>query len=198
MVSINHHATSESIPFLKISLYSGSVPRALLAPYILPVKMLPRASTNPESAFFTCPPYKDNARQVSKPCRACPLFVKHRIPANFRSPISTHGHRASTCPPQKIFPCVIRFETFEPEGFQHTKNRQYSSKFMRAAVRDYLNESGSQGTEGVTVVLMCWSHMLLFRNRPINLFHPLFDGIQAEGLNFFSGGGTQLGAESRI
>ena len=161
MVSINHYATSESIPFLKIFLYSGSVPRSLLAPYILPVKMLPRASTNPESAFFTRPPYKDNARQVSKPCRACPLFVKHRIPANFRSPISTHGHRASTCPPEKIFPCIIRFETFEPEGFQHTKNRQYSSEFMRATVRDYLNESGSQGTEEVTAIL-CVGHICCY------------------------------------
>ena len=33
MVSINHYAASVSIPFLKISLYSGSVPRSLLAPY---------------------------------------------------------------------------------------------------------------------------------------------------------------------
>ena len=53
--------------------------------------------------------YKDTARQVSKPCRACPLFVKHRIPVNFRSPVSAHGHRTSFCPPQKIFPCIICF-----------------------------------------------------------------------------------------
>ena len=157
MVSINHYATSESIPFLKISLYSGSVLRSLLAPYhylnrmtrfpkektlnpasfpnvaisfigfpsfilsyhnfawnaakILPVRILPCASTNPESAFFTCPPYKDTARQVSKAYRACPLFYKHRIPVNFRSPISTHRHRASLCPPQKVFPCIICFSS---------------------------------------------------------------------------------------
>ena len=153
MVSINHYATSESIPFLKISLYSGSVLRSLLAPYhylnrmtrfpkkktlnpasfpnvaisfigspffvssyhnfarnttkILPVKILPCASTNPASAFSPCPSYKDTARQESKPCRACPLFVKHRFPIYFCSPISTGRHRASFCPPQKIFPCII-------------------------------------------------------------------------------------------
>ena len=160
MVSINHYATSESIPFLKISLYSGSVLRSLLAPYhylnrmtrfpkektlnpasfpnvtisfigspffvssyhnfarnttkILPVKILPCASTNPASAFFTCPPYKDKARQASKPCRACPLFVKHRIPANFCNPVSAHGHHASICPPQKIFPCIISSSSHGP------------------------------------------------------------------------------------
>ena len=141
---------------------------------------------------------KTQARQESKPCRACLLLIKHRIPVNFCNLIAINGKRAFLCPPQKVSSCIICFKTFEPEGFQRTKNRQYSSEFMRAAVRDYLNESGSQGTEGVTVVLMCWSHMLLFRNRPINLFHPLFDGVQAEGLDFFSGGGTQLGAESRI
>ena len=74
---------------------------------ILPLKILPCASTNPASAFSSCPSYKGTARQVSKPCRACPLFVKHRIPVNFRSPISICGHRASICPPQKIFPCII-------------------------------------------------------------------------------------------
>lgn len=76
---------------------------------ILPVKILPCASTNPASAFFTCPPYKDKARQASKPCRACPLFVKHRFPIYFRSPISARRHQASFCPPQKISPCIICF-----------------------------------------------------------------------------------------
>ena len=52
-------------------------------------------------------PHKDTARQVSKPCRACPLFVKHRIPVSFRSPVSLHGHRASFCPPQEVFPCIV-------------------------------------------------------------------------------------------
>ena len=32
MVSINHYATSESIPFLKISLYSGAMPLSLHVP----------------------------------------------------------------------------------------------------------------------------------------------------------------------
>ena len=145
---------------MKISLYSGSVLRSLLAPYhylnrmtrfpkektlnpasfpnvaisfigfpsfilsyhnfawnaakILPVRILPCASTNPESAFFTCPPYKDTARQVSKAYRACPLFYKHRIPVNFRNLISMHRHRASICPPQKIFPCIICFSSHGP------------------------------------------------------------------------------------
>ena len=74
---------------------------------ILPVKILPYASTNPASAFSPCPSHKDTARQVSKPCRACPLFVKHRFPVNFRSPISARRHRAFFYPPQKIFPCII-------------------------------------------------------------------------------------------
>ena len=39
---------------------------------------------------------------------------------------------------------IRRYETFGPEGFQHTKNRQYSSELKQAAVRDYLNGVGSQ------------------------------------------------------
>ena len=78
---------------------------------ILPVKILPCASTNPASAFFTCPPYKDKARQASKPCRACLLFVKHRFPIYFRSPISARRHQASICTPQEIFPCIICFSS---------------------------------------------------------------------------------------
>ena len=75
---------------------------------ILPVKMLPCASTNPASAFSSCPSYKDTARQASKPCRACPILVKHRFPIYFRSPIPAHRHQASICPPQEIFPCITR------------------------------------------------------------------------------------------
>ena len=81
---------------------------------ILPVKILPCASTNPASAFSPCPSYKDTARQASKPCRACPLFVKHRFPIYFRSLISTHRHRASICPPQEIFPCITRSSSHGP------------------------------------------------------------------------------------
>ena len=39
---------------------------------------------------------------------------------------------------------IRRYETFGLEGFQHTKNRQYSSELKYAAVRDYLNRVGSQ------------------------------------------------------
>jgi len=39
---------------------------------------------------------------------------------------------------------IRRYETFGAEGFQHTKNRQYSSELKHAAVRDYLNGVGSQ------------------------------------------------------
>lgn len=39
---------------------------------------------------------------------------------------------------------IRRYETFGPEEFQHTKNRQYSSELKYAAVRDYLNGVGSQ------------------------------------------------------
>ena len=97
-------------PFLALSYYN----LAWNATKILPIRILPRASTNPASAFSSCPSYKDTARQVSKPCRACPLFVKHRFPIYFRSPISAHGHRASICPPQKIFPCIICFSSHGP------------------------------------------------------------------------------------
>lgn len=90
-------------PFLALSYHN----LAWNATKILPVKILPCASTNPASAFFTCPPRKDKARQASKPCRACPLFVKHRFPIYFRSPIFARRHQASICPPQKIFPCII-------------------------------------------------------------------------------------------
>ena len=75
---------------------------------ILPVKILPCASINPASAFSPCPLYKDTARQVLKPFRACLLFVKHRFPIYFRSPISARRHQASICPPQEIFLRVTR------------------------------------------------------------------------------------------
>ena len=39
---------------------------------------------------------------------------------------------------------IRRYETFGTEGFQRTKNRQYSSELKYAAVRDYLNGVGSQ------------------------------------------------------
>ena len=81
---------------------------------ILPLNILPCASTNPASAFSPYPSYKDTARQVSKPCRACPLFVKHRIPVNFRSSISICGRRVSICPPQEIFPCITRSSSHGP------------------------------------------------------------------------------------
>lgn len=37
-----------------------------------------------------------------------------------------------------------RYETFGAEGFQHTRNREYSSELKKAAVLDYLNGVGSQ------------------------------------------------------
>ena len=97
-------------PFLALSYYN----LAWNATKILPIRILPRASTNPAPAISACSPHKDTARQVSKPCRACPLFVKHRIPVNFRSPVPAHGHRASICPPQKVFPCIICFSSHGP------------------------------------------------------------------------------------
>jgi len=81
---------------------------------ILPVKILPCASTNPASAFSSCPSYKDTARQASKPCRACPILVKHCFPIYFRSPISARRHQASVCPPQVIFPCITRSSSHGP------------------------------------------------------------------------------------
>ena len=45
---------------------------------------------------------------------------------------------------EEIIQAVERYNTFEPEGFQHTKNQQYSSELKQAAVRDYLNGVGSQ------------------------------------------------------
>ena len=97
-------------PFLALSYYN----LAWNATKILPIRILPCASTNPASAFSPCPSYKDTARQASKPCRACPLFVKHRFPIYFRSPIPAHRHQASICPPQEIFPCIICFSSHGP------------------------------------------------------------------------------------
>lgn len=39
---------------------------------------------------------------------------------------------------------IRRYETFGLEGFQHTKNQQYSSELKQAAVRNYLSGAGSQ------------------------------------------------------
>ena len=39
---------------------------------------------------------------------------------------------------------IRRYKTFGSEGFQHTKNRQYSLELKYTAVRDYLNGVGSQ------------------------------------------------------
>lgn len=39
---------------------------------------------------------------------------------------------------------IRRYETFGSEGFQHTRNRQYSSELKYAAVRDYYNTQRRQ------------------------------------------------------
>ena len=64
---------------------------------IPPLNSLPHASIPFNSTFSPCSPYKDTARQVSKPCRACPLFVKHRIPelhsGSFPKPLTSEEER---------------------------------------------------------------------------------------------------------
>lgn len=58
-------------PFLALSYHN----LAWNAAKILPIRILPRASTNPAPAISACSPHKDTARQASKPCRACPYSL---------------------------------------------------------------------------------------------------------------------------
>lgn len=107
MISINHYATSESIPFLKISLYSGSVLRSLLAPYHYLNRMtrFPKKKTlNPASfpnvaisfigsPFFVSSYHNLHGKQ-RRFCRSKYFLAHQQIP----HPLSLHVPRTKTQP----------------------------------------------------------------------------------------------------
>lgn len=148
MVSINHYATSESIPFLKISLYSGSVLRSLLAPYHYLNRMtrFPKEKTlNPASfpnvaiSFIGSPFFVSSYHNLHgtqrRFCRSKYFLAHQQIP----HPLSLHVPRTKTQPGKYqnpaglvLYSLSIAFQSIFAVRFPHADTRLPSIRHRKS------------------------------------------------------------------
>ena len=148
MVSINHYATSESIPFLKISLYSGSVLRSLLAPYHYLNRMtrFPKEKTlNPASfpniaiSFIGSPFFVSSYHNLHgtrrRFCRSKYFLAHQQIP----HPLSLHVPRTKTQPGKYrnlaglvLYSLSIAFQSIFAVRFPHADTRLPSVRHRKS------------------------------------------------------------------
>ena len=158
MVSINHYATSESIPFLKISLYSGSVLRSLLAPYHYLNRMtrFPKEKTlNPASfpnvaiSFIGSPFFVSSYHNLHgtqrRICRSEYFLAHQQIP----HPLSLHVPRTKTQPGKYrnlaglvLYLLSTAFQSIFAVRFPHTDTRlpsvRHRKSFLASSVLHHM------------------------------------------------------------